>query len=60
MWCPAKDLGGYCGETFKKSPRGLIRIKGWLLLHEGVLKAQVEGEDVSTTDNKQESKLLVT
>lgn len=46
----AKDLGGYCGETFEKSPRGLIRIKGWLLLHEGVLKAQVNGEDVSTVE----------
>ena len=52
----AKDLGGYCGETFEKSPRGLIRIKGWLLLHEGVLKAQVEGQDVSTTDEEPEAK----
>ncbi|EDY87749.1 methylated-DNA (protein)-cysteine S-methyltransferase [gamma proteobacterium HTCC5015] len=41
------SLGGYCGETFEKSPRGLMRIKAWLLLHEGVLKAQVDGEPVS-------------
>ncbi len=46
----ANHLGGYCGETMAASPRGLIRIKGWLLLHEGVLKAQVNGEDVSTSE----------
>lgn len=41
------NLGGYCGETFEKSPRGLMRVKAWLLLHEGVLQAQVDGEAVS-------------
>ncbi|MGM0563294.1 MAG: methylated-DNA--[protein]-cysteine S-methyltransferase [Pseudomonadota bacterium] len=43
----SNDLGGYCGETLKKSPRGLMRIKAWLLLHEGVLQAKVDGEPVS-------------
>jgi methylated-DNA-[protein]-cysteine S-methyltransferase len=44
----AKDgFGGYAGETLEKSPRGLIRVKGWLLLHEGVLQAQVDGKAVS-------------
>lgn len=42
----SNGFGGYCGETLDESPKGLIRIKGWLLLHEGVLKAQMNGEDV--------------
>jgi len=43
-------LGGYAGETFENSPRGLMRMKGWLLLHEGVLQAEVEGKPVSIKD----------
>lgn len=47
----AKDsIGGYAGETMDKSPRGLMRVKAWLLLHEGVLQAQVDGEAVSDTE----------
>lgn len=42
----SNHFGGYAGETLKKSPQGLIRIKAWLLLHEGVLQAQMDSEQL--------------
>lgn len=35
------DLGGYAHETFEHSPLRLMRVKAWLLLHEGVLQAKI-------------------